>query len=142
MPFREKSAWVMLLLISGLGIFYGQSVISSSNALGETAPPSLRLIVLVTVALVAGAVLANILIAMTAPGEADAPADERDKFVLWRAGNMASYVLGFGVFTGLWHFVAQGDGNLLFHILVASLILSQIAEYALSIWYYRQSWVV
>jgi len=47
-------------------------------------------------------------------------------------------VLGFGIFAGLWSYYFQRDGNLLFHIAVASLIASQVAEYALTILFYRR----
>ena len=54
------------------------------------------------------------------------------------AGNISGYVLGFGIFAGLWHYYFLADGNMLFHIAVASLIASQVAEYALTILFYRR----
>lgn len=138
MGFREKSAWVMMLLLTGLGVFYANKVISSTQVLGVTPSPNIRLIAVATVILVVGAILAHTIAAAASPEEADAPEDERDRLVLWRAGNISGWVLGFGVFAGLWHFAFLGDGNLLFHILVGSLILAQISEYALQILYYRR----
>lgn len=142
MPFREKSAWVMMILLIAMGLLYGRAVFAMSAALGETAPPSIRLIIGITVLIVIGAITAHTLVALTGPSDANAQEDERDKLVLWRAGNLSGLILGFGVVTGLWHFLAQRDANMLFHLVTASLVISQIAEYALTILYYRRSWVV
>lgn len=142
MTFREKSAWVMMVLLIATGLLYGRAVFAMSAALGETAPPSIGLIIGITVLIVIGAIVGNTLAALTNPGEANAPEDERDKLVLSRAGNLSGLILAFGAVTGLWHFLAQRDANMLFHIVTASLVISQIAEYALTIFYYRRSWVV
>ena len=91
-----------------------------------------------TIMLIVGAVISHIIIGVINPDEASGDEDERDKQVLRRAGNIAGYVLGFGIFAGLWSYYFQRDGNLLFHIAVASLIASQVAEYALTILFYRR----
>lgn len=138
MSFREKTCWIMMVLLIALGIQYAQSTIALSAMMDGTAPPVLGLIIGLTVLLIIGAVIGHVFIALTSPTEAGEPEDERDRMVTRAAGNIAGYVLGFGVFMGLWHYVAEGDGNMLFHILVGSLIASQVSEYALSIWYYRK----
>lgn len=142
MPFREKTAWVMTVLLVMAGLKYASAVWSQSIALGQTPPPDIGLIALVTLLLVAGAIVAHIIAAAFSPGEADAPEDERDRLVWWRAGNISGWVLGFGAFAGLWHYYFASDGNLLFHIIVVSLVLAQLAEYVLVIVFYRRSWVV
>jgi hypothetical protein len=42
-------------------------------------------------------------------------------------------VLGSGVLLSLGHYLVHGDGNMLFHLTMASLIVSQITEYGLQI---------
>ncbi|MFC6198494.1 hypothetical protein [Ponticaulis profundi] len=138
MTFHEKSAWLMGLLLTVIGGWYINTVWDISRETGVTAPPMLALVALATVALIAGAVVSHIIIAVADPEGAEGQEDERDKQVLRRAGNISGYVLGFGCFAGLWHFFWNQDGNLLFHIIVASLIASQIAEYALTILFYRR----
>jgi hypothetical protein len=138
MSFHEKSAWIMGLLLSLTGYWYLSKVWALSDALGETAPPVIGLIAVATVMLIAGAVISHIIIGVINPDEASGDEDERDKQVLRRAGNISGYVLGFGIFAGLWHYYFLADGNMLFHIAVASLIASQVAEYALTILFYRR----
>ncbi|MAK63021.1 MAG: hypothetical protein CMK09_18785 [Ponticaulis sp.] len=138
MTFHEKSAWVMGIVLILTGGWYLDKVWSMSQALGETAPPAIGLIAVATVMLVIGAVVSHIVIAAVDPENADDTEDERDQQVLRRSGNIAGYVLGFGCFAGLWHYFWQADGNLLFHIVVASLIAAQIAEHALTILFYRR----
>ena len=139
MTFHEKSAWLMGLLLSLTGAWYLNTVWQMSKAIGQTAPPIVPLMAVATVVLVAGAILGHVIIAIVNPSDADDSEDERDKQVLRRSGNLSGYILGFGCFAGLWHFIVQGDGNLLFHIIVGSLIVAQIAEYALTITFYRFS---
>lgn len=138
MTFHEKSAWIMGLLLLVIGGWYINTVWDISRELGQTAPPLLPVVAVATAMLIVGATVSHIIIAVINPKEADDTEDERDKQVLQRSGNIAGYVLGFGAFAGLWHYFIQRDGDMLFHIIVVSLILSQIAEYALTIAFYRR----
>lgn len=138
MTFHEKSAWIMGVLLTLTGYWYFNNVWGMSQSLGETAPPRIALIAVATIMQIIGAVVSHIVISMIDPESADEQADERDKQVLRRSGNISGYVLGFGCFAALWHFYWQADGNLMFHIIVGSLLVSQIAEYVLTIVFYRR----
>ncbi|MAI90118.1 hypothetical protein [Ponticaulis sp.] len=138
MTFHEKSAWAMGILLTVIGGWYLKTIWDISIKLGETAPPVLALASVATIALIIGAIITHTLIGITDPEGSNDSEDERDKQVLRRSGNIAGYVLGFGCFAGLWHYVLQQDGDLLFHIIVGSLIASQIAEYVLTILFYRR----
>ena len=138
MTFHEKSAWVMAILLIVIGSWYTHTVWQMSLAIGETAPPLLPLIAVATAALIAGAIVGHIIVAISNPDEAEGETDERDKKVLTRAGNISGYVLGFGCFAALWHYFWDADGNLMFHIIVGSLLIAQIAEYVLTIYFYRR----
>ena len=138
MTFHEKSAWIMGILLLVIGGWYTNTIWNVSRELGETAPPLLPLAAVATIALIIGAVVSHAFIAAINPEDADDSEDERDKQVLRRSGNIAGYVLGFGCFAGLWNYFWLSDGNMLFHIVVVSLIASQIAEYALTIFFYRR----
>lgn len=137
MTFLEKSAWLMSLALLASGGYYLWTVYRVSEALGETAPPNIGVIAVSTIILVAFAIFGHALAALGNPADADAPEDERDKLVSWRAGNIAGYVLGFFAMAGLWHFAFHADGNLLFHTVVLGLVVSQLADYGLSLWFYR-----
>lgn len=138
MSFREKSAWVMAALMVAAGLFYLNLAVSASRALGAPAPP-IGIFISYTILVVAGSVVAQVLLAVTAPREANAPADERERPLLDRAGNWSGIVLGVGAVTSLLLFLGHGDGNLLFHTVLGSLILSQFAEYAFQILLFRRS---
>ena len=138
MTFFEKSAWIMIAALVLSGWFYFQAVIAMSQAIGVTAPPNVGLIAVATVVIVSIAIFGHIIAAVIDPASADAPEDERDTRIAQRAGNLAGWVLSIVVMGGIWSFAVRGDGNMLFHILVLGMVVSQIAEYALKIWFYRR----
>jgi hypothetical protein len=131
MSFQVKSAWVMALLLTFAGGVYFVAVREASLAIGATAPAVVVLGFVVLV--VVGSFVTHLVLALASPRQASAPTDERDRQVLHRAGHWSSYVLGVGVMLSLGHYLVRGDGNLLFHLTMASLIVAQIAEYGLQI---------
>ena len=132
MSFREKSAWFMGALMTIAGLYYLHLALQASNALGGTAPPVAAVAPYVCLVVVGSIVIQTILAVLT-PKEANAPADERERPLLDRAGHWSGYVLAVGALAGLWNFMVHGDGQLMFHIVVGALIVSQIAEYAFQI---------
>lgn len=137
MSFTEKSAWIMSLALAGAGLFYFWAVWTSSAELGRVAPPNIGLAVVITIPLVAFAILGHAIAALGNPADANQPEDERDRLVAWRAGNLSGLLFGAIAITGLSAYALLGDGNLLFHIIVLGLVISQLAEYALAILFYR-----
>ena len=86
-----------------------------------------------------GSIVVQIILALSSPKEANAPADERERIIQQRAGHWSGIVLATGVVLSLGHYLARGDGNMLFHLAMASLIVAQIAEYAIHILLVRRS---
>lgn len=138
MPYQEKSAWVMSLALSAAALFYVWLVMSLSSELGSLAPPVVPLLVKFTVVLVALAILGHIAAAIFAPKEADAPLDEREQMIVTRAGHISGYLFGFGVVTSLIAYLVVYDGDVLFYGVFASLVFSQLAEYATRIFLFRR----
>ena len=137
MSFHEKSAWVMgLIMIAGMA-FYFRTVAAMSEGLEQLAPPVLPLVIVYIVVIVVLSIIGHILIAVSRPSEADDMMDERDKLVAARAGNIAGLVLGIGLISALGGYLINYDGNQLFHAAFGALMVSQIAEYAARIVYYR-----
>ncbi len=130
MSFREKSARVMALLTAGAGLWYLQKLVMLSPSLAET-PAPLGLLLRYVIGLVVISVIVQIALAVMTPEEAEAPADERERAVLRRAGSWSGNVLAMGILTALAWFVARGDGNLLFHMVFFSLVFAQVCEYLL-----------
>lgn len=138
MAFKEKSAWVMSIALIVAGAFYAWSVFIIWQAAGMVPPPNVLGLAVGVVIIIAIAIFGHIVAAIGNPMDANAPEDERDRLVVWRAGNLGGLVLGALSMTGLFHFAVLGNGNLLFHMIIGALTLSQLAEYALTIWYYRR----
>lgn len=137
MSFREKSAWVMGLVMTIAGVYYLKMVLEESRAMGWATPPVDALAPYVTLVVV-GSILAQTVLGALMPKQANAPADEREKPLLDRAGNWSGYVLAGVAIGGLGNYLVHGDGNLLFHFILGGLIAAQIAEYAFQIFLFRR----
>ena len=138
MSFREKSAWVMLVLLTFAGGFYAWEVIGYTLAVDAVPPPSLKLVIVYIAVVVIGSIIGMSSIGIADPEAAEAPADEREKIIIDKAGNWSGYVLGFCAVAGAVHYWSHSNGHLMFHLVVAGLMLSQIADYAFQIWFHRR----
>jgi len=138
MSFREKSAWAMAIVLIAAGAFYFNKVVRISQALGETAPPMIGLMIGYVVMVVIASIIVMSVLAVMSAKEADAPADERERIIADRAGNWSGYVLAVPVFGAMLHYSVTLDGNRLFHMVFLSFMLSQIAEYIFQIILYRR----
>ncbi len=138
MSFREKTAWVMMFLLTLAGGFYAWEVIGQAIRLQAAPPPSIKLALVYVMIVVIGSIIGMSSLGAASPGEADAPPDERERVILDKAGNWSGYVLAAGAVTGALHYWAHADGAMMFHLVIAGLMLSQIAEYAIHILLYRR----
>ena len=136
MAFQEKSAWIMIVALALSGVFYFLTVAMMSTT-GELAPPVLPVLVTYTVALTVLAIIGHVCISVFAPKDANARSDEREKLIGHRAAHWSGTVLGVGVVLSLVTYLVSYDGNLFFYAIFASLMLSQLLEYALQIVFYR-----
>jgi uncharacterized membrane protein (DUF485 family) len=139
MPFKEKSAWIMAVLLTVLGVAYFYIVAAISSETGELATPMLRLIVVYTICLIILSAVGHTVIGILAPKEANAAADERERSIFHRAGHYSSYFIGAGVVMSLGAYLFVRSGDLLFYTVFASLMLGQIMEYVFQIVFYRTS---
>lgn len=138
MAFKEKSAWAMMVILIAAGLFYFNLIFKASAALGATAPIIPPFLVAYIVLVVIASIVVMSVIAISAPEEANAPADERERRADNKAGHWSGYILAIGVISGVLHYSVTGDGNLLAQLCFGSLMLSQIVEYGLQIWLYRR----
>jgi len=138
MPFREKSAWLMAITLGLVAAGYAFVVVNMSNAMGQLVPPLLPLVVVFTVVLAALAAGSHIVIALLAPKDAVAAADERDRGISARAGAWSGYVFAVGVASGLGHYLLARNGDVLFYCVFGSWVLAQLSEYAFAIALYRR----
>ena len=132
MSFREKSAWTMAAVMLVAGIFYAWQVSHGPGApvIGPLIPYVLLLIVL--------AVAVQIVLAVTSPKEAQTAMDERERLIIWRAGQLSGIVLAVGLVASGAVYVMLPSGNMLFHHILGALIVAQIAEYMLQVYFFRR----
>jgi len=131
MSFREKSAWGMAALLAAAGLYYLWILVAASQAMGATAPAAIA--ILFTLLVVVGSIAVQVVLAISSPKEASAPADERERLVTFRAGHWSGLLFVTWTVLALGFFLVRGDGNMLFHLILGGLIVSQTAEYALEI---------
>lgn len=135
MAFHEKSAWAMGLLFLLITVwFIGET--QPLNWRSGTAPPPYAPLITVTLFSIIGSIVIQSVLAVRSPREASA--DEREKLIFTRASHWSGLVLGFGCISGLFHYLAHRSGDTLFHVVLLSLLLSTVAEYALQVFYFRR----
>jgi hypothetical protein len=133
MSFREKSAWISVLSMSGIYGFYFWSVIHAGNRAGGFHFGSLLETI---VALVVLQVVLTTAVAIFSPKEAKAPRDERDKLIELRAMRVAysglATAVAFACFFGAFNPPIVFNTNALLFILVTAEIMRsacQIIQY-------------
>jgi hypothetical protein len=128
MSFREKTAWISALSMSGIYGFYFWSVIYSKQHAGGFHFGLLEAII----ALVALQVAMTITVATLAPREAKAPCDERDKLINLRAMRVAYSGLATGVavacFFGTFDPPILFNTNALLFVLVTAELLRVVCQ--------------
>lgn len=138
MGFQEKMAWAMAAILFVTGAAYYGWVFFASSELGQAPPPILPLLILYVVFIVIAAAGMATVIALTNPSEANARLDERERMIQFKGEAWSGRALAFLVLLGLIDFAVFQDGNRLFHVIFAALIISQIAEYCLQIFFFRR----
>lgn len=132
MSFREKSAWAMAAVLIAAGLVYARSVLQAPEGavFGPLVPYVLTVVVL--------SIVAQTVLGALSPGEAEAPADERERLALAIAGHRSGQALAALVVMAGAVFLFHGQGVVLFHCLVFALIIAELVEYGLQVWFLRR----
>ena len=137
MSFQEKSNLAMLVVFAIAYGAYAAEVLPAALA-GEVSLQAVNTQLFVAVGfLIVGAILAHILIAVTAPGQSDA-ADERDKLIEMRADARSSYVLGAFSLFALALALGDADPFWIVHAVLAGLVLGEMTKGVLRAIDYRR----
>lgn len=133
MPFREKTAWISLLSMSGIYSLYFWSVIKAGRQSGH---PHYGALLTTVIALVIVQVVLIVVVAIVSPRDAKAPRDEREKLIELRATRVAYAGLATSValacFFGAFEPPIVFNANALLFLLVTAEILRsacQIIQY-------------
>ena len=141
MTFREKSYWASLVIMSVVWVNYFVRVQPSLADGSITRAESVVLFFGALVALIVLQIVVHIGLAVTNPKTADQAADERDRIISHKAGNVSGWVLGFCVvMIGAYAMFMDISSVLIANLLLLALVLSHCAEYALALFYYRRGW--
>ena len=141
MTFREKSIWVSLIIMSVVWVNYFVRVQPALADGSISKEGSIGLFIGAVVTLVVLEIIVHIVLAVSNSKTADQPADEREKLINSKAGDISGWVLGVCVVTiGAYAMLNDVSSVLIANLLLLSLVLSQCADYALALFYYRRGW--
>lgn len=138
MSFREKSAWISLLAYLGIYGFYFMNV-AAALARGDADGAQFlglfgQSVVLFVLMIIVGTVIA----AVTAPKDAQAPEDEREKLIALRANSASGYVLASGVVLTIGVIFFGVKDFLVINLLFFALVISEIFKIVMQIALYRR----
>jgi len=133
--FEEKSVWVQLAsLVIALGSYTvtaSRMMAAGVSELSAYATVFAGSILLLVAVIVAGHIALAIV-------NRDQSSDERDRIITWRAESHTAWIMAFGIITSLGALVTGTELLWVAHGLLFSLYLSEIAAFALRIFYYRR----
>tara|TARA_B100002003_G_scaffold117432_1_gene108451 strand:- start:464 stop:883 length:420 start_codon:yes stop_codon:yes gene_type:complete len=139
MAFREKSAWLMLIitLLVGGGLTF--EVVQGFNSTSQW-PPAVSVFTRLTVGLIVLSIVGQIALAFIDRKSANRPADEREKTIQQRADAYSGILLGVLIVSSLMTYLVHQHGDLLFLMALLSLVVAQAAEYVVEIIGYRRGY--
>ena len=139
MAFREKSAWLMLIitLLVGGGLTF--EVVQGFNSTSQW-PPAVSVFTRLTVGLIVLSIVGQIALALVDRKSANRSADEREKTIQQRADAYSGILLGVLIVSSLMTYLVHQDGDLLFLMALLSLVVAQAAEYVVEIIGYRRGY--
>ncbi len=136
MTYPEKSAWVSLIFLIIAGAqWFGVTAVGVLNGNAFAVPDGN--IVFTATMTVAVFIVVHILLAVTDLKSAASRGDERDRVAAYKAGYRTSFVLQFGSGIGVLAFVANRDGDVLFHIIIATIFIALVIDSVLRLLSYR-----
>ena len=139
MAFREKSAWLMLIitLLVGGGLTF--EVVQGFNSTSQW-PPAVSVFTRLTVGLIVLSIVGQIALALVDRKSANRSADEREKTIQQRADAYSGILLGVLIVDSLMTYLVHQHGDLLFLMALLSLVVAQAAEYVVEIIGYRRGY--
>jgi len=133
--FEEKSVWIQLISMVGvLGSYFVVAGLMLSRGVTVVAafvPLFFVAVVLLVAVLVAG----HTVVAIASKPEGR---DERDRLIEWRAERNSSWILSVGVLAAITGMVLTVGNVSIAHLLMLSMLLSEVARYVFQLVYYRR----
>jgi hypothetical protein len=133
--FEEKSVWLQLIsIVAVLGSYFIVAALMLSQGI-TLLIAFVPLFVVAVGLLVVVLVVGHIVVAIASRPEGR---DERDRLIEWRAESNASWILGAGVIAAITGLVFSVAPVWIAHVLLLSLLLSEVAKFVFQLVYYRR----
>ena len=141
MSFREKSAWISLILLCAFGAIYFWNFVRILQ--NRPAFNDIYLFFALVAALAIAEVVLHLAIAIRSPKEARTPKDERERLIDLKATRAAFYVLMIGAFAsiGTVHLRLRDRGDhtfVMMHCVFLSLVVAEVVKFGTQIALYRR----
>lgn len=142
MPYREKVAWLSLF---AMAVTYGPYfVLTASAAPPEGALPNLEQLGRFAVTAVAQMLIlgaGRLVLRRSAPEDARAPVDERDRAIERRSIRFAYFVLIVGVIVAGVVLPFYVSGWAIVNAALAAIVVAEIVAYGVTVRSYRRGWL-
>ncbi len=127
MSFQAKSTLIMLIALVAAYGWYGATLLrlAADSPVGEIEYQPLVLIVVVPLVVIA--TIGHIVITAIKPSEADA-SDERDREIARRGSVIGGWIVGAAALGAMFASMAEIDHFWLAHLLLAGLVLAELAD--------------
>lgn len=139
MSFREKSAWIMLIMIVLMTSLWTAHMPwwRPFTLAPDPNPIVFHALILATVGFVVIVVVAHIVIAVLAPRDANARADERERLIGLKATAVAFHVASAGAITAAGAVAVGLPSSYVVNGLLAIVVLAEIVRQAIIVTRYR-----
>ena len=138
MSFREKAAWISLVVSIGVYIFYFVQAVPAMTR-GETGSGYyFGLLVGTTVLFVIALIVLTVVVAVLAPKDAKTPLDEREKLIGLKASQLAGAALSAGAFMTILVLFLGANRFFAANFLFFSMGISETLKSGAQIFYYRR----
>jgi len=138
MSFREKSAWITLIALILLTLFF-ITHLPPPLTLAPLGGWVFQVLAIGVVAFVVIEVIAHVIVAVRSPRDARAPRDERERLIALKGTNIGAYayvVLSLGSVFVVVHLGANAIG--VAYCVFLSFVIAQVVNYAARVLYYRR----
>lgn len=140
MSFREKSAWITLIALVIVTLLWTLHFPWGGTFTLAPAPNAFLFHALVwaTISFVVIEVVAHVIVAVRAPREASAPADERERLIALKGTRLGAYVYAALTLSAIFliHLGANQIG--LAYLILFSFVIAEVVNYTARIVYYRR----
>ena len=140
MSFREKSAWITLVTLLFTTLLWALHFpwAGPFTLAPQPNPFLFHTLVLATISFVVIEVVAHVIVAVLAPREASAPADERERLIGLKSTRLGAYVYAFMSLSAIVSIHHGANAIGLACLLLFSFVTALVVSYTARIVYYRR----